>query len=403
MDIFIARQPIFDRYNQIYGYELLFRDNMEKNRCIENDGDKATMEVIRNSVFYIGMDKIVQNRRAFINFTENILTSEIFSIISPETVVIEILENVKPSNKVINACKILKQKGFILALDDFVLNEERKKFIELVDIIKVDFRVTQGYERKKIISSIKSKKIKFLAEKIETSDEFNEAQKYGYTYFQGYYFSKPTIISGKRIPENKLVYIKLIKEVNSKEISIGNIENLIKNDVSLSYNLLKIINSAQFYLKNRISSIKHALIYFGEKRIKKWVNLTCVKLIADDKPEIFTVNTLVRAYFAESIFIKSGLAENSFNAFLTGMFSLIDIILERPLKEILKELSMSSEVKGALLGEKDNYYSKVLKLIVAYEKEKWDEVTCLQLDFHLKDRDLMEAYFKSIHQIGLYL
>ncbi|MFL0197645.1 EAL and HDOD domain-containing protein [Clostridium sp. WILCCON 0269] len=403
MDIFIARQPIFDRFNRIYGYEILFRDNIRENKCSENDGDNATIEVIKNSFFYIGMDKIVQNRMAFINFTENILTSEVFKLISPETVVIEILENVKPSHKVINACKILKRMGFILALDDFILDEEHKKFINFVDIIKVDFRITQGYERKKIIDNVKSKKIKFLAEKIETINEFNEAKQYGYVYFQGYYFSKPIIISGKKIPENKIVYIKLLKEVNSKETSMKNIENLIKNDVSLSYDLLKIINSAQFCLKNRIKSIKHAIIYFGENKIKEWINLICIKSITNDKPEIVTINTLVRAYFAESIFIKSGLLEKSSDAFLTGMFSLIDTILERPLKEILEELSISSEIKSALLGEKNNYYSKVLKLIVAYEKEKWDEVTHLQLDFHLKSTDLISSYFESIHQVGLYL
>ncbi|APM39824.1 EAL and HDOD domain-containing protein [Clostridium kluyveri] len=403
MDIFVARQPIFNRFNKIYGYELLFRDNIKKNKCIESDGDTATIKVIKNSIFYIGMDKIVQNKMAFINFTENILTSGIFEIISPESVAIEILENVKPSDKVINTCKILKQKGFILALDDFPFDEEHKKFINLVDIIKVDFRITPDYERKKIINSIKSKKIKFLAEKVETGDEFNEAMQYGYTYFQGYYFSKPVIISGKKIPENKLLYIKLLKEINSKEISIENIENLIKNDISLSYDLLKIINSAQFCLKSQIKSIRHAIVYFGENKIKKWINLTCVKSIANDKPEIFTVNTLVRAYFAESIFIKSGLVEKSFNAFLTGMFSLIDAILERPLNEILKELSMPSAVKSALLGEKDNYYSKVLKLIIAYENEKWDEVTHLQLAFALKVEDLIGAYFDSTYQVGLYL
>ncbi|MFL0198175.1 EAL and HDOD domain-containing protein [Clostridium sp. WILCCON 0269] len=211
MDIFIARQPIFDRFNKIYGYELLFRDDIKKNKFSENNGDKATIEVIRNSVFYIGINRVTENKMAFINFTENILTSEIFSIISPETVVIEILENVKPSNEVINACKILKQNGFILALDDFVLNEEHKKFIDFADIIKVDFRVTQGYDRKKIINDVKSKKIKFLAEKVETANEFNEALQYGYTYFQGYYFGKPTIISGKKISEDKFIY-KIIKE-----------------------------------------------------------------------------------------------------------------------------------------------------------------------------------------------
>ncbi|BAH08086.1 EAL and HDOD domain-containing protein [Clostridium kluyveri] len=405
MNIFIARQPILDKYNRIYGYELLFRNDIKKNKYGENDGDKATMEIIINSFFYMDINKIAQNKMAFINFTENILTSQIFQIISPKTIVIEILENIKPSNKIINACKILKQYGFTLALDDFSFSYEYEQLIKLVDIIKVDFNITKGYERKnivKLINTIKPKNIKFLAEKIETIDDFNEAIEYGYTYFQGYYFSKPIIISGKKIPENELIYVKILNEVNSEEISITNIESLIKNDVSLSYNLLKIINSAKFCLKTRIESVKQALIYFGEDRIKKWINLTCLKLISHDKPEIFMINTLVRAHFAELIFIKLGLAKDSFNAFLAGMLSLIDIILERPLKEILEELNISDEVKGALLGEKNNYY-KILKLIIAYENEQWDKVRLLNLYFGLNDTDLINAYFESIYQVNLYL
>lgn len=405
MNIFIARQPILDKYNKIYGYELLFRNDIKKNKYSENDGDKATMEIIINSFFYMDINKITQNKMAFINFTENILTSQIFQIISPKTIVIEILENIRPSNKIINACKILKQYGFTLALDDFSFSYEYEQLIKLVDIIKVDFNITKGYERKnivKLINTIKPKNIKFLAEKIETLDDFKEAIKYGYTYFQGYYFSKPTIISGKKIPENELIYVKILNEVNSEEISITNVENLIKNDVSLSYNLLKIINSAEFCLKTRIESVKQALIYFGEDRIKKWINLTCLKLISHDKPEIFMINTLVRAHFAELIFIKLGLAKDSFNAFLTGMLSLMDIILERPLKEILEELNISNEVKSALLGEKNNYY-KILKLIIAYENEQWDKVKLLNLDFGLNDTDLINTYFESIYQVNLYL
>ncbi|APM40735.1 EAL and HDOD domain-containing protein [Clostridium kluyveri] len=405
MNIFIARQPILDKYNKIYGYELLFRNDIKKNKYSENDGDKATMEIIINSFFYMDINKMTQNKMAFINFTENILTSQIFQIISPKTIVIEILENIRPSNKIINACKILKQYGFTLALDDFSFSYEYEQLIKLVDIIKVDFNITKGYERKnivKLINTIKPKNIKFLAEKIETLYDFNEAIKYGYTYFQGYYFSKPTIISGKKIPENELIYVKILNEVNSEEISITKIENLIKNDVSLSYNLLKIINSAEFCLKTRIESVKQALIYFGEDRIKKWINLTCLKLISHDKPEIFMINTLVRAHFAELIFIKLGLARDSFNAFLTGMLSLIDIILERPLKEILEELNISDEVKSGLLGEKNNYY-KILKLIIAYENEQWDKVKLLNLDFGLDDTDLINTYFESIYQVNLYL
>ena len=395
MNVFVARQPILDRKNKIYGYELLFRENTN-NTYTEGDADKATVEVIRNSFFNIGFDRLTQNKVAFINFTENILTSDIFSVLSPQNIVIEILEDVEPTEEIVEACKILKEKGFTLALDDFIFDEKYRSLIDLADIIKVDFHLTKGEERKKIIERVHSKNIKFLAEKVETIEEVNEAVSYGYSYFQGYYFSKPTIVSSKKIPENRVICMQLLREVNAEEVSFDKIEALIKKDASLSYQLLRMINSAEFSLRYKVKSIRQALAYLGERQTKEWINLISMKLMGSDHPEIITVNTIVRARFAEYLFLKAGLKEKSFNAFLTGMFSLIDVILERPLKDILEELCIPKEVFDALLGEGDNVYSQILRLILAYEREDWYEVIALQGQFDLSQEDIMNTYFKAI-------
>lgn len=187
MDIFLARQPIFDKSNNIYGYEILFRDNELSTQYNDNDGDNATLSVIRNSM-NMGIANIAGNKKAFINVTENILKSKLLSIIPSENIIVEILEDINPEDEIIDACIDLKKKGFVIALDDFIFCENYVKLIKIADIIKIDFNITTGADRKKVIEKIKNiipegNKIKFLAEKVETIEEFNESLALGYSYF----------------------------------------------------------------------------------------------------------------------------------------------------------------------------------------------------------------------------
>ena len=396
MDVFLARQPILDKFDKLFGYELLFRDS-EKNLYQSDDGDKATIAVIKNSFVNIGIDKVTAGKKAFINFTENILKSDIFEVLPTKSVVVEILEEIEPTEEVIELCKKIKALGYTIAIDDFVYSDKYKKLIEIADIIKVDFQITKGSDRKKVIEQVNSKHIAFLAEKVETMEEFDEAVTLGYTYFQGYYFSKPTIISGKRIPENKAVYMKLLHEISRNNFAIDSIENLIKKDVSLSFKLLKLINSANFSFSSEIKSMKQALALLGEKEIKKWLYLMVFRNMGQDKPEILIINSLTRARFAELIAVKLGKKINPFNAYLLGMLSMIDLLLDRPLEEILQELLIPVEVKDAINGiNNNNTYSKLLHLIIAYENGKWDEVAEISKELNLDENSLPNSYYEAI-------
>lgn len=395
MDVFLARQPILDRYNRLFGYELLFR-NSEKNRYQSEDGDSATIEVIKNCFINIGIQNVTGQKKAFINFTENILKSDIFTVLSPKSVIIEILEDIEPTEEILGLCRKLKAQGYIIALDDFVYSSKYEKLIEFADIIKVDFQVTKGYERKKVIDKVNSIGIKFLAEKVETIEEFKEAVEYGYSYFQGYYFSKPLIIVGKRISENKAIYLKLLKEINSVSCNIDSIENLIKRDLSLSFKLLRRINSANYGFRSEIKSINQALALIGEKEIKKWLYLVAFRTLGEDKPEIIVINSLARARFSELIASKIGLEINSFNAYLIGMLSMVDILLDRPLKQILQELLLPLEVKDTLNGVNNNKYTKLFNLIILYEKGQWDEVSKISKQLNLALNYLPDAYYEAI-------
>lgn len=394
METFVARQPILDKSNKVFGFELLYRES-QTNMYDYHDGDEATLEVIRNSYFNIGMNKIVGNKMVFINFTANLLKSDIVDMIPSENVVIEILENIEPEKETIDACRRLKQKGFMLALDDFVFHEKYKELIALADIIKIDFKETKGTERRSIINRINLKNVKYLAEKIETMEEFNEAVSYGYSLFQGYYFSKPVIMSSKKIPESKMIYLNLLRELNSTELNFDNIESLVRRDISMAYKLLKIINSAYFGLQNDIKSLRQAIALLGQKEIKIWLYFLIMKNISTNKPYILLQNSLIRAKFCELIALNYSLKKVYDNAYLMGMLSLIDIILDKPMNEILNELTLPEGVGEALLGLKASTLGDILNLVKAYEEGNWSVVLLYSKELKLSEIVLSRAYLES--------
>jgi len=395
MEVFLARQPILDRFNKLFAYELLFRDS-EKNTYQGEDGDKATIDVIKNTFTNIGIDKVAGDKKAFINFTENILKSDIFQVLPVKSVIIEILEDIEPTEEIVELCRKLKGQGYVIALDDFVYSDKYRKLIALSDIIKIDFKITKGYERREVIEQVNSPTIKFLAEKVETIEDFNEAVKYGYEYFQGYYLSKPLMISGKKIAENKAIYIQILKEINNEKFSIESMENLIKRDVSLSFKLLKLINSSYYSFASEIKSLKQALALLGEKEIKKWLYLIVFQTMGENKPETIIIDSLTRARFAEIIAIKNEIDVNPFNAYLTGILSMIDVLLDSPLDQILEEILIPAEVKDGLNGTNNNEYRRLLDLIIKYEMGEWEQVSEISKELKLDEKSLPQAYYEAI-------
>ena len=397
MDVFVARQAIFDMRKQVVAYELLFRSNFI-NKFISVENSNPTIEVIRNSFSIIGLEKVTEGKRAYINFDEVLLKSRIIEAFPKELIAVEILETVEPNEEIIECCKNLKQKGYMLALDDFEYDEKFDELIEYIDIIKVDFILTKGYERKEIMKRIKNKKIKFLAEKVETEEEYKEAMEYGYSYFQGYFFCVPVIVLGKDIPSYEFTYIKLLKELNKDRISITNLERLFKNDVSLSYKLLKVVNSAHYSMKRKITSIRDAVMILGEREFKKWIYIITLKSMSENSMDELIKMSLLRAYFGELLCNRIQTEVSGFDAFLTGMFSLMDAMMNQPIENILCELPISQDIKDALLGKK-NTYGDLLKLIIMYEKGEWNQVNKLIEEIGLDGQFVGNCYIEAIQSL----
>ena len=400
MDVFVARQPIFDQKQSVFAYELLFRCNDAQNFFTAIDGDQATSSVLSNSFHAIGMDNLTDGKLAFVNFTRNLLLLEVPTLFPKDMVAVEILETVEPEEAVVQACKKMKDQGYLIVLDDFILKEKFRPLIELTDIVKVDFTLTQGAERKAILDKINTTGLRYLAEKVETLEEFQQAVEYGYSYFQGYFFSKPKIVSGREITGNKLNYLRLLKDIHRPGVKTSELEETIKKDVSISYKLLNYINSAFFSLPQKVRSIQHVLNLLGPIESKKWLTVIALGQIASDKPPELVVTSLIRGNFCEMLAEKVGLERYSSELFLVGLFSLIDAFFDQPLDEILAHLPIVEEIKKTLLGE-ETKFQNVLQMIVHHEKGDWPVVNLYMKKLGLQAPDVLDIYLKILPKCSI--
>ena len=394
MEIFVARQPIFDNRKKISGYELLFRDQTARfNPNV--DGDVATSTVLANSYFSIGMESLVGNKKSYINFTERLLLEKFPLLLPKETTVIEILENVEPTPELIEACTDMARQGYTFALDDFVYAPELQPLIALADIIKFDFRLTSIEMIQAYLKKIQNyENLTLLAEKIETHEEFHQAKEMGFNLFQGYFFCKPEIVSGKEIPGSQLVLLQIMAEVNQPEFDIQKVETLIAPDVSLAYKVLRYINSAFFAKAQRISSIQQALVYMGEAEIRRFVSLVALSNLSKGKPGELIRTACVRGKFCELMGTIVHQSVKTSELFTLGMFSLIDAILDQPMSKIMDELPLAEDIKSALTERKGRLIGYLL-LAETYEKGQWRQMQKIAKIMNIPDEKLPVLYLQA--------
>lgn len=377
MKVHVARQPIFDAKMQVFAYELLYRSIEGVND--DKDGNHKTSEVVFNTLVTLGLDTMLNGCRAFINFTKDTIQDNMPSMFSNEVLVVEILEDIVPDDHFITQCKALKEAGYLLALDDFISSYEHDLIIDLVDIIKVDFMLTSEKERAEIKEKYKHRNVRFLAEKVETKAEFDEAVDLGYHYFQGFFFSKPVLVSGNDYRVFNDTFIYLLTELNQSEPSYSKLEEIVSRDFSLTYKLLKLVNSAAFYSRNQITSIRHALTLLGFKEMRKWFSLLMVREAGAKQPRELTRTSLVRGKMFESLLINSSYRKLASEGFLIGMLSLADIILDRKMEEIIADLPVEEPIKMALRRE-PSMFTRYLSVIEAYERGDFDAISSSDLD-----------------------
>jgi len=396
MYFYAARQPILDINKKLYAYELLFRDSIN-NVFPDIDGDIATSKMVEASKFNMGISDFTANKPAFINFTLETLSKGYPEMLSPEEVVVEILETIKPGKRLLALCKDLFEKGYTLALDDYEHQTVWEHFYPYIKIIKIDWQNSTLDEIKEIIAAIANyPHIELLAEKVETYEEYNQAVELGCVLFQGFFFAKPEMMKTKTLTPSQMAMAELLYETSKPELDLAGITSVFERDVSLSYKLLRYANSAMFKRRSEISTIKQALVTLGLLELKRFMGLMFATNINPDKPSELINSAMARAKFCELA------AENMNNnnidsskAFLTGLLSLIDAILDEDIESVLAKLPLAKEIKDALLTREGDM-AQLIKLVKFIEHAQWDESVVTMETLGLTKDQVIKDYNDAI-------
>ena len=395
MEQFIARQPILNINKRLYGYELLYRGTPGK-MLGQVSGEQATASLLSSAFLTGDIDVISNNRLCFINFTQELLENDLPLSFPKNKIVVEILEDVEPTPEIVSICSKLKEKGYTLALDDFVYDRKYEPLLELATIVKIDIRLTPLNTLVRTLNLLKHHRIKLLAEKVETEKEFVLANRMGFSYFQGYFFCKPEGIRIKEISAIKLNLIRLLAEITKKEIALERLREIILSDVAITYKLLRFLNSAYFYLLQKVTTVKHGVALLGEKELRRFCLVIIVSELATDKPDELVRLALVRAKFCELLGEQTALSEiECANLFLIGLFSLLDGMLGCSMSEILENLPINVVVKETLQGG-ENRYLVFLRLSEALEKNNLTACKRYQDDLVLTDDQTRACYFEAV-------
>lgn len=390
--VFVGRQPILDRNGNLFGYELLYR-NSEVNRFPNVNPEKATIGVLVNTFLTIGVDRVSGAYPSFINFTGELLAQDLYEHLNPARVIIEVLEDVEITPTLLTKLRKLKNQGFRIALDDFVLTKQyevEKGLFTIIDFIKVDFFQSDRQERERIQNFVRIyPNVQLLAEKIETEAEFEEAKKAGYTLFQGYFFATPEIVKGAEVPSIEEHNFRIMDRLNTELPSIRDVAGLITQDMSLTYKLLRFINTYAFGIPRKITSIQQAIILIGLQETKKWIYIITLHQMGvgegKGRTKVLVDYSLVRAKLCELLAKRKG-HQNSDEFFLVGMFSMLDVILHRDWHEIEQDIPLSDNVMHTLMGE-PTQMSPYIQLVIAVERLDVPRMKalCAELDIPMND------------------
>ncbi len=387
---YLARQPIMDLRTRVHGYELLFRAGPEA--AFRGDGNAATRTMLDNTVIF-GLEKLAGGLPAFVNCTLESLTEDLVHVLPSSMTVLEILENIEPTPSLIDACRKRKAEGFRLALDDFTWKPDFDPLVELADYIKVDFQITGAKDRESLLRRLRGVTVALVAEKIETHEEFKTACAEGFTLFQGYYFCRPLLLENRKIPANRITHIEILQLLRSDEIDLRKLTALLKRDTSLTYRLLRLVNSPMSAIRQEVSSIQAALIAVGEKTFRHIAMLAIASELNTGQPAEILRMAFVRGRFCE---LAAGLcALDSTEQYLLGMLSLLPAMLRLPMKELTPALPLRAEIRESLQGSA-NPERILLAWLESHERGDWASCDAVVQAHGLNQEILVPCYAEAV-------
>ena len=392
---FIARQPIFDKRLRVFAYELLFRGGPQNH--FVKPSKNAASSVIADSITLFDLHTLTGSALAFVNVDELALRLDAPRLLPADRVIIEILETVAPSDEVVKICRGLVDSGYTLALDDFVDHPKYAPLVECAKYLKVDFQLLDAAARRRIVEKYARSGISLLAEKVETEDELAEARSLGYSYFQGYFFCKPSMLETREIPGNKLLQLRLLNLVSGPELDYAAIEELLKNEPSLLYRLLRYLNSPLLGLRSEVHSVRHAITLLGEREFRRWVSIFSVIVLASGKPPELIRTALTRAYFCEAFSAAAHMDNESSTLFLMGLLSITDALLDQPIADVLRSLPVDEQIKTALTGGRNRHHD-VYELLLALERAEWPRLSACVGRLDVPEHAVPEAFQTALQK-----
>jgi EAL and modified HD-GYP domain-containing signal transduction protein len=367
--ITVARQPILDRKGQVIAHELLYRHTADATSCTDR-GDSVGARTLNDAVLSVGLDALTCGLPAFINLTHQLLLGGAGTLLPRDIAVLELREDIPVDDEVVQVCRRLHADGYALALDDFVAGSPAEALVPWVRYIKIDVLDTPEAEWSTLAKRFGGKKIKLVAEKVETIEVSDATRAAGYDYFQGYFFCRPRTFAATHMPARRLAYVQLLAALNRPNLSFDELENLVKHDLSLSYRVLRSANSAAFAIHREVTSIRTALVLLGMDQIRKWASVWAIAGLSGGESPGAVSLALVRARGCERVGELVGGSDTS-GLFLLGLCSLLDVILRQSMEVALTDMPLPTPVREALLGA-PNSSRTALDAIVAYERGEWD-------------------------------
>lgn len=362
---YLARQPILDLRGRVHAYELLFRSGPET--AFRGNGELATCTMIDNTIMF-GLEKLARGLPGFVNCTAETLTQLKAGLLPPSMTVLEVLEDVEPTPQLIAACMDLKAQGFRLAMDDFIWKPELEPLVRLADYIKIDFLKSDRAERIAMLKRLQRHSVALIAEKVETREDYEEACREGFTLFQGYYFCAPSLVTQHKIPANKISHFQLLRLLQEESLDLNKLAEYVKRDASLTYRLLRLVNSPACAIRQEVRSIQTALLVVGDDLFRRIAMLAIAsEFSAGQTPELLRM-AFVRARFCE--LASSLCALDAAEQYLVGIFSLLPAMLHVSMEEVLSQLPLREPIRDALLGH-SNAVRCLLQWVEAQEHGDW--------------------------------
>jgi c-di-GMP phosphodiesterase len=386
----VARQPVYDSAMTVIAYELLYRESPTAVKAGVFDPRQATLRVIANAALEIGLDRLAGDLPVHINFPRELLIAEALLPLQPERVVIEVLEDVPAEPAVLAGIRRLRARGHRIALDDYSPRRSDRALLDVADIVKLCIAQVVGEELTRTVRELKDRGLTLIAEEVETVEQFEQCIAMGFDGFQGYFLQQPQTFKAQRAPASKIGALRVIAALSDDETSIEEVEKVLSQDVALSYRVLRCINSSYYNLPRKVDSIRQAVVILGLDNLRQLCTLVSLQGF-DDRPPILFVNMMTRARMCEQLGKLAGQQQTG-AFFITGLFSMLNVLTGVPTAQILEALPLAPPVTAALLTE-EGELGAALKCVRAYERGRWEQVVFGKLPQNVIRAAYVDAVF----------